>query len=50
MKTYNIGDKVWYAERQSKIEQVTCPECFGMKEDNQRDVRPAMSKEAGLTE
>lgn len=31
MKTYNIGDKVWYARRQSKEEKVTCPECFGKR-------------------
>lgn len=31
MKTYNIGDKVWYAKRQSKKEKVTCPECFGKR-------------------
>ena len=31
MKTYNIGDKVWYAGRKNTLERVTCPECFGKK-------------------
>ena len=31
MEIYSIGDKVWYAGRESKIERVTCPECFGKK-------------------
>jgi len=30
-KVYNIGDKVWYANRDSTQERVTCPECFGKK-------------------
>jgi len=31
MKIYNIGDRVWYAGRESKKERITCPECFGKK-------------------
>ena len=30
-KMYQIGDKVWYANRESIQEKVTCPECFGKK-------------------
>jgi len=28
---YNIGDRVWYAGRESIQERVMCPECFGKK-------------------
>lgn len=28
---FNIGQKVWYAERDVKRERVRCPECFGLK-------------------
>jgi len=31
MRTYNIGDKVWYAGRKSIQERITCPECFGKR-------------------
>jgi hypothetical protein len=31
MKTYNIGEKVWYAGMSNKKEFVVCPECFGKK-------------------
>ena len=31
MKIYNIGDKVWYAQRKTIEEMVECPECFGKK-------------------
>lgn len=26
---YNIGDKVWYAERKSVTKREVCPDCFG---------------------
>jgi len=28
---YNIGDRVWYAGRESTTKEVVCPECFGKK-------------------
>ena len=31
MKIYNIGDKVWYAQRKTEEKTVKCPECFGKK-------------------
>lgn len=31
MEIYNIGDEVWYANRTSVSEKITCPECFGKK-------------------
>jgi len=31
MKIYKIGDKVWYASRQTTRKSVICPECFGKK-------------------
>lgn len=31
MNTFNIGDKVWHAGRESTPEQVICPECFNKK-------------------
>lgn len=31
MKTYNINDKVWHANRKSTEERATCPECFGKR-------------------
>lgn len=29
MKTYNIEDRVWHANRSSTQEKLICPECFG---------------------
>lgn len=31
MPKYKIDDVVWYANRETKTEQVICPECFGNK-------------------
>ena len=31
MAKYQIGDKVWYAQRKSVSKKMLCPECFGQK-------------------
>jgi len=31
MKVYNIGDKVWYAQRKAVERQELCPDCFGQR-------------------
>ena len=31
MKIYNIGDKVWYAQRKAIERQELCPDCFGTR-------------------
>ena len=31
MRVYNIGDKVWYAQRKAVERQELCPDCFGQR-------------------
>lgn len=31
MKTYNIGDKVWFAQRKTVEKTALCPDCFGTR-------------------